>query len=347
MDGLRRDLRDSWRGLRRTPGFAATVVVTLALGIGANAAMFSLVDRLMFRPLSHLRDAASVHRIYWQWHQHGTATTTTATQYARYLDLQKSTSSFEDFAAFYEFRLPVGAGDASRERRVSAVSASYFAFFDAQPAIGRFFTPAEDVVPRGADVAVLSFSFWQAEFGGRDVRGESLPVGNVQATIIGVAPAGFDGVNDANPPAVYVPVTTYAASTGTDDSKTYYTRYQWGWVNVMVRRKPDVTRERAEADATQAFRESWEAARGDNPQHPPLEDAQPRVVVSSLRTGAGPAPSLEARTALWLIIVSAIVLVIACANVANLFVARALQRSEKRRCGVRLASAAGDSSHCR
>jgi putative ABC transport system permease protein len=329
MDGLQRDLRDAWRGLRRAPGFAAIVVVTLALGIGANAAMFSLVDRLMFRPLSHLRDAASVHRIYWQWQEHGTATTTTATQYARYLDLQKSTTSFENVAAFYEFRLPVGAGDASRERRVSAVSASYFEFFDAQPALGRFFTRDEDRVPRGADVGVLSFDFWQSEFGGRDVRGETLQVGNVAATIIGVAPRGFDGVNDANPPAVYVPVTTYAASTGTDDSKTYYSRYQWGWVNVMVRRKPDVSRERAEADATQAFRGSWEAGRGDNPQHPPLDDAQPRVVVSSLRTGAGPNPTLEARTAAWLVIVSAIVLVIACANVANLFVARGLQRSRE------------------
>ena len=329
IDGLRHDLRDAWRGFRRTPAFALTVVVTLALGIGANAAMFNLVDRLMFRPLSYLRDAENVHRIYWQWQERGTTTTTTATQYARYLDLQKWTTSFEDVAAFYEFRLAVGEGDASRERRVSAVSASYFDFFDVQPVLGRFFTRDEDVVPRGADVAVLAFAFWQSEFGGRDVRGETLQVGNVRATIIGVAPRSFDGVNDASPPAVYIPVTTYAGSTGTDDSKTYYSRYQWGWVNVMVRRKSGVSRQRAEADATQAFRASWEPARADNPQIPSADDAQPRVAVSSVRPGAGPNPSLEARTALWLVIVAGIVLVIACANVANLFVARALQRGRE------------------
>jgi putative ABC transport system permease protein len=214
IDGLRHDLRDAWRGFRRTPAFALTVVVTLALGIGANAAMFNLVDRLMFRPLSYLRDADNVHRIYWLWQERGTTTTTTATQYARYLDLQKWTTSFEDLAAFYEFRLAVGEGDASRERRVSAVSASYFDFFDVQPVLGRFFTRDEDVVPRGADVAVLAFAFWQSEFGGRDVRGETLQVGNVRATIVGVAPRSFDGVNDASPPALYIPVTTYAGTRG-------------------------------------------------------------------------------------------------------------------------------------
>jgi putative ABC transport system permease protein len=94
------------------------------------------------------------------------------------------------------------------------VSASYFDFFDVQPVLGRFFTCDEDVVPRGADVAVLAFAFWQSEFGGHDVRGETLQVGNVRATIIGVAPRSFDGVNDASPPVVYIPVTTYAGSTG-------------------------------------------------------------------------------------------------------------------------------------
>jgi hypothetical protein len=329
IDGLRHGFRDAWRGLRRTPGFAASVVVTLALGIGANAAMFNLVDRLMFRPLSYLRDPASVHRIYWQWQERGAITTTTSTSYARYLDLRKWTTSFDDFAAFFETRLAVGEGRASRERRVSAVSASYFDFFDAPPALGRFFTAGEDVVPRGADVAVLAFGFWQSEFGARDVRGETLKVGNVRATIIGVAPRSFDGVNDANPPAVYIPVTTFAASTGTDDAKTYDSRYQWGWVNVMVRRAHGVTQERAEADATQAFRASWEPGRTDNPQSPPLDEAQPRVAVAPVRPGAGPNPSLEARTARWLVIVAAIVLVIACANVANLFVARALQRGRE------------------
>ena len=326
---MHQTFRDALRGLRRAPAFSATVIFMFAIGLGANAAMFNLVDRLMFRPLSFLRDPDSVHRIYWQWQDRGSLNTTVSTQYARYLDLRNGTTSFSEFAAFYESALAVGSEEAAREFRVSAVSASYFTFFDAAPILGRFFSGDEDRVPRGADVAVLSFSFWRSAFGGRDVRGEVLQIGNVRATIIGVAPDGFDGVNDANPPVAYIPVTTYAASTGTNDSLTYFNRYYWGWVNVMVRRKPGVTRAEAEADATQALRATWEHARADNPQGPPLADAQPRVVVSAMRPGAGPNPTLEARTTLWLTVVAAIVFVIACANVANLSLTRALQRSRE------------------
>ena len=223
LDQFQQDVRYALRGLRRSPGFTATVILTLGLGIGANAAMFNVVDRLMFRPLAHLRDPATVHRIYWQVQDRGVTNTATSTQYARYLDLRRWTTSFSLLAAFSERDLAVGEGEASRERRVGTVSASYFEFFDARPALGRFFAADEDVPPRGADVAVLSYPFWQSEFGGRDVRGERLQIGNIRATIIGVAPEGFSGVNDASPPLIYIPITTYAGSTGTDDSKTYFT----------------------------------------------------------------------------------------------------------------------------
>ena len=335
FDTLQQDVRYALRGLRRSPAFTATVIVTLGLGIGANAAMFDVVDRLMFRPLSYLRDPATVHRVYWQWDERGSTITSLSTQYARYLDLQKLTKSFSQFAGFSERDVAVGQGDASRERRIGAVSASFFQFFTARPALGRFFDAGEDVLPRGADVVVLSYAFWQSEFGGRDVRGERLQVGNVRATIIGVAPDGFNGVNDANPPALYIPITTFAASTGTDDSRTYFSKYQWSWMNVMVRRSPDVTREQAETDATLAFRRSWLAGLADDPTFPSIESARPHVAVSSVRPGAGPDPALEARTALWVSIVAAIVLLIACANVGNLILARALRR--RRETAVRLA----------
>jgi predicted permease len=335
LDHFQQDTRLAFRGLRRSPGFAATVVITLGLGIGANAAMFNVVDRLMFRPLAYLSDPSTVHRVYWQWQDHDANVTVMSTYYARYLDLARWTTSFSQLAVFSERDVAVGDGEASRERRVGAVSASFFTFFDARPALGRFFVADEDVIPRGADVAVLSHAFWQSEFGSRDVRGEQLRVGDIRATIIGVAPPAFNGVNDANPPAVYVPITTYAASTGTDDSRTYFNRYRWGWVHVIVRRKPGVTREVAERDASQAFRRSFQAARADDPGYPTVESAQPHVAISAVRPGAGPDPALEARTALWVSVVAVIVLIIACANVANLFLARALRR--RRETAVRLA----------
>ena len=326
LDRLQQDVRYAARGLRRSPGFTLTVVAILALGIGANAAMFDVVDRLMFRPLAHLRDPQTVHRVYWQWSTDGTESTTLPTQYARYLDLRRWTTSFADFAAFSERDVAVGDGAAARERRVAVVSASYFGFFDARPALGRFFVAAEDSTPRGADVVVLSHAFWQAEYGGRDVRGEALQVGDVRATIVGVAPPGFAGVNEATPPVAFLPITTFAGSSASENARTYHTHYRWGWVHVLVRRKPGVSREAAEADATLAFRRSWEAERAQSPALPAPEAARPHVAVSAVRPGAGPNPSLEARTARWLAAVAGLVLLIAAANVANLSLARALRR---------------------
>ena len=335
LDHLQQDVRFALRGLRRSPGFTATVIITLGLGIGANTVMFNVVDRLMFRPHAYLRDPGTAHRIYWQRQERGATVTTMTTQYARYLDLQKWTTSFTKFAGFSERDLTVGVGESARERRVGVVSASYFDFFDARPVLGRFFTDSEDVTPRGADVIVLSHSFWQSEFGERDVLGERLRVGDVTATIIGVAPPGFNGVGDAYPPVLFLPITTYAGSTGTDDAKTYFSRYDWGWMNVMVRRRPDVSLAQAEADASQAYARSWQAAIDQAPDRPSVASSRPHAVVSAIRPGAGPNPTLDARTALWVSLVAVFVYLIACANVANLFLARALRR--RRETAVRLA----------
>src|SRR5262245_31093527 len=188
---LRHDVRYVRHGLRVSPAYPASVLMTLALGIGANAAMFGVVDRLMFRPLAYLRDPGTVHRLYLQSMDRGDLRTRTSAEYARYLDFRRWTSSFSQLAAFSERPLDVSSGDVARERRVGAVSASFFTFFDARPVLGRFFIEDEDRTPRGADVAVLSYAFWQTEFGGRNVIGEFLQVGNIRTRVIGVAPRGF------------------------------------------------------------------------------------------------------------------------------------------------------------
>ena len=329
------ELRYVLRGLLRARLFTLSVIATLALGIGANAAMFDLVDRLMFRPLNYLRDPSTVHRLYWQRQQRGVTATSASTQYTQYLDLQRGTTSFAQMAAFSERPLAVGEGVSAQERRVGVASASFFTLFDARPALGRFFLAEEDVTPRGADVAVLSYEFWQSAFGGGAVLGTPITVGNVKATIVGVAPAGFRGVNDADPPALYLPITTFAGSSGTTDAKTYFTRYQWGWVNVLVRRKPGVSVAQAQADATEVVRRAWTAIRSDDSSVPPVEEARPAILVSAVRPGAGPNPALEARVSIWLASVSGIVLLIACANVANLLLARTIAR--RRETSIRLA----------
>ena len=100
LDDVAHDLRYAGRALRKSPGFAVAVIVTLGLGIGANAAMFGVVDRLMFRPYAYLRDPATVNRIYLRSTYRGTTSTGSSTEYARYLDLKRWSTSFDEWSGF-------------------------------------------------------------------------------------------------------------------------------------------------------------------------------------------------------------------------------------------------------
>ena len=326
FDHLQQDVRYAIRGLRRSPGFALSAIITLGLGIGANAAMFGVIDRLMLRPHAYLREPGRVHRVYLQYKERDRQITRESIEYTRYLDLRRWTTSFSATAAYAHGAQAIGIGEAARERPIAAVSASFFGFFDARPALGRFFLAAEDTTPVGASVAVLDYGVWKSDFGGRNVLGEPIQVGNIKATIIGVAPRGFTGVAEEQGPAVYIPITAYAGNLPGEDGKNYYIHYYWGWMNVMVRRKAGVSLAAANADLTNAYARSWNAERGENRSLEAVSEARPRAVASSLRSAAGPDPGLEARTLVWVSGVAVVVLLIACANVANLFLARALRR---------------------
>jgi putative ABC transport system permease protein len=334
-DILQQDVRYTLRGLRRSPGFTATVIATLGLGIGANAAMFGVVDRLMFRPLPYLRDPASVHRVYLQVTTRGRLLTQTVFPYTRYLDLQRATRSFSQTAAFSVNTWAVGTADAAREYPVAAVSASFFQFFDARPALGRFFDATEDVVPRGAAVAVLDHGYWQRELGGKNVIGLPLHIGRIVYTIVGIAPKDFVGVATEQAPAAYVPITTVAANDNQSSLNTYFTGYRWDFTSMLVRRRDDVTIDQATTDLTQAFVKSRDAARIQMPTVAPATIARPIGIAGAVKTAAGPGAGLEARTLLWVTGVALIVLLVACANVTNLMLARILAR--RREIAMRLA----------
>src|SRR5205814_3954650 len=183
------DLRYAWRTLAKSPGFTLGVVLTLGLGIGANVTMFSVVDRMLFRPPPLLHDPAATHRVYLAQTYRGTEQASGSLGYARYVDLTSWTHSFSRTAAFTEADLAIGIRAEAREMRVAVVSASFFGFFDAPPALGRYFTVSEDQPPTGTDIAVLGHAFWLRHYGGRrDVLGTTLQIGPTVYTIIGVAP---------------------------------------------------------------------------------------------------------------------------------------------------------------
>jgi putative ABC transport system permease protein len=332
LESATQDLRYSIRTLRAKPGFTLGVVLTLGLGIGANAAMFGIVDRLLFRPPPFLRDASRVHRLYFAWTDHDTARLERNTSFARFADLQAGTSAFDTIAAFQVRRVAIGTGDRSREVDVDVTSAGLFRLFDAPPALGRYFTDEDDRAPQGAQVAVLSYPFWQTEYGGRaDVLGERLQIGNMTATVIGVVPEGFAGIDPRVMPAVHVPLTAHAFS---QRGAAYTTMYHWSWIELVARRKADVPIDRAVADLSAAFERTW-VADVDNvgPRAPAI--ARPHALLGPVQLERGPQASRETQVANWVGGVSVIVLLMACANVTNLLLSNAVRR--RREVALRLA----------
>ena len=337
LETLIQDLRYAIRGLRTKPGFALAVVATLGLGIGANAAMFGIVDQLLFRPPALMKDPATAHRIYLFQTFRGKERASGGSQYARFKDIEELTRSFSAVAGYTQRELAVGVGDEAREMRIGVVSRNFFGFFDAPPALGRYFLDSEDRPPAGTPVAVLSYAMWQAQYGGRrDVLGSPIQIGPTMYTVIGVTPPGFVGLWPDKHPAAFIPLTSYAAGTGFQArDRDWWRTYSWGWMSTIVRRKPGVSIEAANADLTNAFLQSLERQREEQKGTAPNSVMRPHAAVGSILFERGPNASSVAKVATWVGGVSVIVLLIACANVANLLLARALKR--RREIALRLA----------
>ncbi len=154
------------------PAFAVVVIATIGLGIGVNAAMFGVIDRLMFRAPRYLIDPPSVSRLYTsELNAQGERPFDRSLEYPRYEDLTRSTHLISQTAAAAYRTMAVGDGAETQPRLVAAVSATYFDFFTARPVLGRFFSASEDSLPAGSPVAVIGFGFWQSQYAGE--RGRS------------------------------------------------------------------------------------------------------------------------------------------------------------------------------
>ncbi|HEU4787285.1 MAG TPA: ABC transporter permease, partial [Gemmatimonadaceae bacterium] len=333
---LVQDLRYALRGLRLKPGFAAAVILTLGLGIGANATMFGVVDRLLFRPPRFLIAPDRASRLYLARTNRGTEIAAPDMGYRRYLDLRTMTKSFDAMTPFYTRDYAVGSGDATRSMSIAVSGADLWKMFDVKPVIGRFFTAEEDTPPAGARVMVLSYEFWQTEFGGRSSGlGSALDIGERKFTIIGVAPKGFRGFAFDGPVAAFVPISAAATDFSFNGRIPWHSSYRISWFNAFAQRKPGVSVAAANADLSAAFQQSYKLELAGSPKATKFEIARPRAFAGPVLLNRGPDESSEAKVATWLVGVTAIVLLIACANVGNLLLARALRR--RREIAVRIA----------
>lgn len=327
LESLRQDVRYAARGLRREPLFAGFVVATLALGIGANAAMFGVVDRLLLRGPEHIVDASRVMRVYMHERVPGQGDVSTADfGYVMYDVLKHDAHSFDGVSAYVATahgQTVMGHGAGAELIMQGQASADLFPTLGVKPALGRFFTAEEDSTAGAQRVAVIAYGLWRRAYGGDPaVLGKTLLLRDVPFTIVGVAPNGFTGPQLGHID-VWVPASLHI--TMNTDDWTHTWRAQW--LEIVARLKPGVTVEQASLDATAAFRHAYNG--GDK------DDAAADIFVAPLAYNEDGKESTEASVSRWLVGVTFIVLLIACSNVVNLLLARAVRR--RREVAVRLA----------
>ena len=332
------DLRFSARSFLRSPGFTAATLLSLALGIGATTAIYSLVDQVILHALP-VREPGRLVLMNWSGSDFVTYATGSMNlmPYTICRDLQQQTRFLDGALCRAEIQVNLTAGGDPKPVAAEIVSGSYFSVLGVGPALGRVIEPADDAGYGTGPVVVLSYDFWQAQFGGAaDIVGRKVLIGNHPMTVVGVTAAGFRGVDVGAVPAFWMP-TAMAAYANLDEDDLLNTPVRW--VQILARLRPGISVAQAQTGLQPWFK-AW--LQDSTLHHFPRISADHRreYLATTLELTSAPQGHSVLRyhlaQPLWLLFAATgVLLALACLNVAGLFLARGSARG--REIGTRLA----------
>jgi len=335
---LGHDVRYALRGLLRDRAFTLVALVSIGLGVGANSAIFSLVDQALFRQLP-VKDPERLVLLNWSGTFIGPGWgSSNLNSYPLYRDLAAENQVFDGMFCRHPTSVYLSAENTPEPVNAEIVSGSYFPVLGVRPALGRLLEESDDLQPGAHPVVVVSFDYWRNRLGGAgDIVGRKVLVNNHPMTVVGVAPAGFRGIDWGEVPALWIPTMMKRQATPDFD---WLQNRRGRWLHVFGRLKPGITLEQAQAGLQPWFKAMLEAdtQREDWPRV--TEEQRRRFLAARLTVlpasqGRSDLRGRLERPLLVLLAATALVLLLACLNVANLCLARAFAR--RRETALRLA----------
>ncbi|MEO8030750.1 MAG: ADOP family duplicated permease [Gemmatimonadota bacterium] len=324
LDILRQHLTYAWRGIVKRPGFALTIALTLALGIGANAVMFGVIDRLLFRAPEQIVDPGGIRRVFIERAQEQGKWSYPYMSYPDAVDLEHATT-IANVASYESYKMEFGTDRNPDRLPATLVSPGFFRLLGTRPALGRLFEPGDDSASADNAVVVLGYNLWRRQFNrDRNVLGRSLRIDGHLYSVVGVTPQGFTGA-ELEPVDLWLPLGP-ASDAG---KRTTRWRTERGWAELSV-----IIRPVAGASDQALSTEMLALQRPYASEKDPGERWQ-RIRLASLVAADSPNRPSEIPVAIWLACTSLALLIIATANVATLLLSRAVQR--RRELAVRLA----------